>query len=230
MRFPFLLAIVGLLTVCASAQREGSISGTVYDNEGIPVADAHVSAELMQGGEKILTVLTTNTNELGGFLFSHLNLGEYRVAAEKQEAGYLSTAPDILTCKPPLTIVLSEQSPIADTSVRFMPKGATITGWVKNSNTGKTIPAHLSLSSITECGWSTTGTSGQFKFRLLVPANTPIKFGACAEGYKSWFHADSSNPSQPLALELRPGALFEIEIRLEHSLEQGEPICSAGRY
>lgn len=230
MGFPLWLAIVGLLTVCASAQREGSISGTVYDNEGVPVADAHVSAAVMQGGEQILTVLTTDTNELGGFLFSHLNLGEYRVAAEKQEAGYVSTSPDIFTCKPPSTIVLSEQSPTVDTSVRFMPKGATITGWVKDSNTGKTIPAHLSLSPIAECGWSTTGTSGEFKFRLLVPADTPIKFGACAEGYKAWFHADSSNPTRPLALELRPGALFEIEIRLERSLEQEKPLCSAGRY
>ena len=157
MRFTLLLSAVGLLTLCAAAQREGSISGTIYDHEGVPVEDAHVRVEVMQG-EKILTFLSTNTNDLGGFLFSHLKLGEYRVSAEKQEAGYLSTAPDIFVCKPPLTIVLSERSLTADTSVRFMPKGATITGWVKDSDTGRTIPAHLSLAPMAECGWSTTGT------------------------------------------------------------------------
>jgi hypothetical protein len=61
--------------------------------------------------DKILTVLATNTNDRGRFLFSHLKVGEYHISAEKQEAGYRSTAPDIFTCKPPLTIVLSEESP-----------------------------------------------------------------------------------------------------------------------
>jgi hypothetical protein len=111
-----------------------------------------------------------------------------------------------------------------------MPKGATITGWVKDSDTGKTIPAHLSLAPMAECGWSTTGTSGQFKFRLLVPPDTPIKFGACAERFQPWLYTDPSSPSRPLALELHPGSEFEIEIRLERNRENRQTFCSAGTY
>ena len=217
MRFKLLPLTVGLLTLCAAAQREGSISGTIYDHNGVPVESAHVSAEVMRG-DKELTFLTTKANDHGRFLFSHLKLGKYIISAEKREAGYLSTAPDIFTCKSPLTIALSEESPNADTSVRFMPKGATISGWVKDAKAAKTIPAHLCFAPISECGWSTTGTDGKYRFELLVPSDTPITFGACAEGYKPW---------TPLALDLRPGSKFEIDILLERSEENEQTLCYA---
>jgi hypothetical protein len=220
MRSRLLLPAVGLLTLCAAAQREGSISGTVYDHVGVPVAGAHVSAEVMRG-DKILTVLAAKTNDHGRFLFSHLRLGKYYISAEKREAGYLSTAPDIFTCKPPLTIVLSEESRTADTSVRFMPKGATISGWVKDVKTAEPISGHLSLAPIFECGWSTTGTDGRYRFELLVPSDTPITFGACSEGYKPW---------TPLALNLPPGSTFEIDVLLERSEGNEQTVCSASRY
>ena len=220
MRIILLLPAVGLLTLCAAAQREGSIGGTIYDHNGVPVTGAHVSAEVMRG-DKVLTFLTTKANDHGRFLFSHLKLGEYRISADKQEAGYLSTAPDIFTCNPPLTITLSEEYPSADTSLRFMPKGATISGWVKDVKTSEAIPAHLSLAPISECGWSTTGTAGKYKFELLVPSDTPITFGACSEGYNPW---------TPLALNLRPGSKFEIDVLLEHSEENEQRLCAAGTY
>ncbi|MGC2472748.1 MAG: carboxypeptidase regulatory-like domain-containing protein [Candidatus Sulfotelmatobacter sp.] len=217
-----LLIVFFLLSFKSSpaAQRAGRISGTVVRADGYPVADARVNAEIMDG-EKAVTGLVVQTDEHGRFLFSHLKLGEYRLSAEKQEAGYLSTAPDIFTCKPPLTIVLREESPTADTSVRFMPKGATISGWVKDAKTAKAISAHLSLAPISECGWSTTGTAGKFRFELLVPSDTPITFGACAEGYKPW---------TPLALNLRPGSKFEIDVLLERSEENEQTLCPAGTY
>ena len=220
MRFKLLLPAVGLLTLYGAAQRKGSISGTIYDDGGVPVAYAHISAEVMRG-DKILTVLATNTNDHGRFRFSHLKLGEFHISAEKQEAGYLSTAPDIFTCKQPLIIVLSEESPTADTSVRFKRRGATISGWVKDSRTAEAISAHLSLAPISECGWSTTGTAGRYRFELLVPSDTPITFGACSEGYKPW---------TPVALDLRPGSKIEIDVLLERREENEQTLCSAGTY
>ena len=217
-----LLVVVSLLwfTSSPAAQRAGRISGTVVREDGYPVADAHVNADVMDG-EKAVTWLVVQTDEHGRFLFSHLKLGEYRISAEKGEAGYLSTGPDIFTCKPPLTIVLSEESPTADTSVDFMPKGATITGWVKDAKTAQAISAHLSLAPIPDCGWSTAGTTGKHRFELLVPSDTPITFGACSEGYKPW---------TPLALSLRPGSRFAIDVLLERNEENEQTLCSAGTY
>jgi hypothetical protein len=71
--------------------REGSIRGTVPADNG-PVADAHVFAEVMQCS-KILTVLNTNADDLEVFAFSQLAFGEYRVSAQKEEAGHLSLGP-----------------------------------------------------------------------------------------------------------------------------------------
>jgi hypothetical protein len=229
-RFVFLFSFVVLTALLAATQvREGSIRGTVFNDEGMPVADAHVSVDVMQG-DKILTVLSTNTDDLGTFFLSHLRLGEYRLSAEKSEDGYLSTRPDIFLCKPPLSVVLKQDSPAANTSIRFLPKAGTITGWVKDSGTGRSIAAHLSLAAITACGWSTTGTDGRYKFRLQIPADTPVKLGACAEGYKLWFYADPSNPSRPAPLELRSGTKFEIEIKLEHGAENAQTPCVSGNY
>src|SRR6266542_3601425 len=115
MRLAFLLSLLSVLSVSAATKvGDGSIRGTVLADDGAPVADAHVYAEVMQGS-KIVTALNENTDDLGIFVFSRLAEGEYRVSAEKQEAGYLSTRPDIFISKPALTVVLTPDAPTAAT-------------------------------------------------------------------------------------------------------------------
>src|SRR5208282_5964258 len=129
MRLALLLSLLFLITVCAAAQaREGSIRGAVLADDGSAVADAHVYAEVMQGS-KILTVLNANTDDFGIFVLSGLGTGEYRVSADKEEAGYLSTRPDIFTSEPYLTVVLTPDTPTSTTVIRFHPKAGIITGW-----------------------------------------------------------------------------------------------------
>jgi len=229
MRLAFVLSLLSVLSVPAAAQVDGSIRGTVLAEDGSPVADAHVYADVMQGS-KILTVLNENTDDLGIFTFSRLGLGEYRVSADKQEAGYLSTRPDIFISKPALTIVLTPDTPIADTTIQFGPKAGVVTGWVRDSDTNRSIAANLSLAPADGTGWSTTGTTGRFKFRLLIPANTPVNLGACAEGYTPWFYADPSDPSRPVPLQLRPGAELKIDIKLRHSSKNRQTRCLSGKF
>jgi len=229
MRPAFLLSLLSVLSVPAAAQLDGSIRGTVLADDGAPVSDAHVYAEVVQGS-KILTVLNKTTDDLGIFTFSRLAVGEYRVSADKQETGYLSTRPDIFIPKPALTIVLTPDTPTATTIIRFSPKAGVITGWVKDSDTNRSIAAHLSLAPTDGPGWSTTGAAGGFKFRLLIPANTPVNFGACAEGYTPWVYADPSDPSHPVPLQLRPGAELKIDIKLRHSMENPQTPCLSGKF
>jgi hypothetical protein len=223
MLLAFLLSFLVVPSVVASAKpRDGSIRGTVLTADGKPVPDAHVYAEVMRGS-KILTVLNTNTDDLGIFMFSRLAAGKYRVAAEKGEAGYLSTWPDIFTARPALTLVITPDRPTVTTLIRFGPRAGVITGWVRDSATGRRIGAHLSLAPISPGGgWSTTGTDGRFKFRLFIPANTAIRFGACAEGYQPWLY---DNP-----LQLRPGTKLELDIKLERSLENAQTPCWYGTF
>ena len=135
-------------------------------------------------GSRVLTGLDATTDEFGAFSITGLAAGEYRVSAEKREVGYLSTRQDIFNAKQPLTIVLTPDTPVVTAIIRFRAKAATITGWVRDSVTGMPIAAHLSLGPADGSGWSGTGTTARFKFSLQIPADTPVNFGACAEGYK----------------------------------------------
>ena len=229
MRLAFLLSLLSVLSVPAAAQVDGSIRGTVLAEDGAPVANAHVYADVMQGS-KILTVLNENTDDLGIFTFSRLGVGEYRVSADKQEAGYLSTRPDIFISQPALTIVLTPDTTTANTIIRFSPKAGVITGWVRDSDTNRSIAAHLSVAPTGRSGWSTTGTAGRFKFRLLIPANTPVNLGACAQGYTPWSYADPSDPSRAVPLQLRPGAELKIDIKLRHISENPQIPCLSGKF
>jgi len=201
----FLLPFFYLFTISLGAQEPvGSIRGTVLTNLGDPVENAHVYADVMDGS-KILTVLSARSDEEGVFTFSHLAMGTYRLSAEKEEAGFLSTRPDIFLSRPELNVVLTDAIPRFNTVVRFAPKAGVLSGWVRDAVTGRPIAAHLSLAPMSgRGGWSTTGTNKKFEFRLLIPSDTAVRFGACAEGYKPWFYSESSDPSRPAPVQLKP--------------------------
>jgi hypothetical protein len=228
-RIPLLF---GLFFICLSwslaEEPAGFISGTVLAEDGHPVTDAHVSAELMDG-EKIVARLIAQTDEHGRFAFKGLALGKYRLSAEKQEAGYLSTLPDIFNSRPEIIANLTGSSPTFDTVVRFEPKAGVIAGWVRDAATGRPLRAHLSLAPFSgRGGWSTTGTSGRFEYRLLVPSNVEIRFGACSEGYKRWVYTEPSQPSAIASLKLKSDYEARIEIRLEPSTDPADALCSFG--
>jgi len=229
MRLAPSLLLPVFMAIAAGAQvREGSIRGVVLTDDGHPVGDAHVYAGVMHGS-RILTVLNANTNDFGVFAFPRLAFGKCRVSAEKPESGYLSTAPDIFSSRPALTVVLTPDKTTVTKVIRFGPKAATITGWVRDSLTGDPIAAHLSLAPANGDGWSTTGTDGQDPFHLMIPANTPVNFGACAEGYEVWRYGNSSSPPRTIPLRLRPGATLKVDIKLERS-ENAKAPCFSSTY
>jgi len=49
MRLACLLSLLSVLSVPAAAQVDGSIRGTVLADDGAPVSDAHVYADVVQG-------------------------------------------------------------------------------------------------------------------------------------------------------------------------------------
>ena len=127
--------LVVLFFVCISRslaeQPAGFISGTVLTEDGHPVTNAHVSAEVMDG-EKTITVLIKQADQHGRFAFTGLALGRYRLSAEKQEAEYLSTAPDIFNSRPEIIANLTDSAPTFDAVIRFEPKAGVISGWVRD--------------------------------------------------------------------------------------------------
>ncbi len=229
-RLTIRFALLLLFSTPASAQlQQGLISGTVLAPDGNPVEDAHVSAQVMKGSA-VLTVLNADTGKDGQFTFSGLALGEYRLSAQKIEAGYLSTGTDVLGGGKPLAIALTAEMPTSTALIHLGPKAAIITGWVLDSSTGSAISAKLSLRPMDGSSWSMTGIDQKFKFRVLVPANTAIRLGACADGYSPWFYADPSMPTRPTPVQLASGVALDIVIRLEPAKDRAEMSCAAGTF
>ena len=200
----------------------GTISGTVLTEQGVPVADAHVSARVMDG-EKALTVLGAHTDKSGKFVFNALAWGTYRISAEKQEAGYLTTAPGGFISRPLIIANLTSASPVFNTEIRFDPKAGVLSGWVVDATNGKSLRAHLSLAPVSGGRWwSTTGTAGDYEFRLQIPSNTDLLFGACAEGYKKWAF---SGP-----VHLNPDFELKLQIKLQPSNDPADAVCLFGKF
>lgn len=226
---PFTVLLL-FATSAAAQLQQGLIRGTVLAPNGNAVEDAHVSAGVMKGSN-ILTEQSADTDSHGQFVFSGLALGEYRLSAEKTEAGYLSTGIDILNGrKPALTITLTEEIPSSTALIHLGPKAGIITGWVLDSLTGSTISAKLSLSPVNGSSWSMTGTNQKFKFRVLVPADTAFRLGACADGYKPWFYADPSRPGSPIPVQLASGAELNVVIKLEPVPDRAKMSCAASTF
>ena len=119
-------------------------------------------------GSAVLTVLNADTGKDGQFTFSGLALGEYRLSAQKIEAGYLSTGTDVLGGGKPLAIALTAEMPTSTALIHLGPKAAIITGWVLDSSTGSAISAKLSLRPMDGSSWSMTGIDQ--KFRVSGPS------------------------------------------------------------
>jgi len=222
------VAVLLFATPVVAQTQSGLIRGTVVSSDGNPVQDAHVSAEIMKGSE-IITGLAANSDDHGQFVFSSLAMGEYRLSADKAEAGYLSTF-GIFSSEPGLIITLTEEAPAATAVIHLGRKAGVITGRVLDSLTGNTVRAKLSLSPMDGSSWSMMGASEKFEFRVLIPADTPMRFGACAEGYMPWFYADPSNPNSPAPVTLSSGAELHTLIKLERRNGKEQTDCAAGSF
>ena len=220
-----LLLILTSVSIAQSAR--GMIRGTVLADDATPVAGAHVSADVMRG-DMWITSIDAQTDDAGQFVFSGLAFGEYRLSAQKGEAGYLSTRTDILDCRQEQRVMLTDDEPSASAVIRFAPKAGTLIVRFKDAKTGALISAHLSWASYAnpEGGWGTAGHVGKDDLRVLFPSNTPIRLGACSEGYAKWVYADASKPSRPVALTLAPGTERFIEIQLQPSSDLENQVCA----
>jgi hypothetical protein len=215
MRLYHLFAFVLALSLAAVGQdSQGVIRGTVIADDGSPVPDAHVSADVMKTSSVILTVLDANTDANGTFIFQHLGWGEYHLSAQKDEADFLSTRPDGFNFRKPLTVILAHGHPEESVLIRFGAKGAIITGWVKDAESDKPISASLRIIAVDGRASLSTGISGKYKFRQLIFPDTPVYFEVVSEGYEPWFYSDPSYPSRKAILKLEPGSELEFDIKL----------------
>src|SRR5690348_2032848 len=89
LRHAVFVAVVAIASVSV-ASKSGSISGTVRDNSGLPVADAEVYALPLTASVHRLVPFSHSDNA-GKFAFDQLPSGKYKVFAAKPAADYPPT-------------------------------------------------------------------------------------------------------------------------------------------
>jgi uncharacterized surface anchored protein len=203
-----------LVSWIAFAQDRGLIRGTVLDETGAPVANAYVAIDTMSDG-KVASTLNAYTDSTGQFVFDGLALGDYRVSAQKEDEGYLTTRPNVFEHNPPLLVSLTADDPAATATVHFSARGAVITGRIRDSQTGAPIAAQFTLKPENGDGLLGTGANGKDRFALSVPANAGFTIEISAAGYKTWTYTDSSHPGKAAVLRLESGSKLDWDIQLD---------------
>jgi hypothetical protein len=210
-----LMLLCSAATVVAQSQESRAIiRGTVLDEAGSPVPNAYVAADMM-ASEKIAKVFETYTDLTGQFVLEGLPFGEYHVSAQKEAEGYLSTRPNVLQHNSPLEVRVTPDHEADAVTIHFSPRGAMLTGTVRDANTGASIPAEITLKPENGDGLLGTGTNGKENFRLAVPANEGFTLLISAPGYTTWTYREDANPEHPGVLRLGSGSEKKLDVRLD---------------
>jgi len=202
------ICLVLASSVCAQEQRAGSIRGTVVDEEGVPVPEAKVNAEIADGRARHTAVRYVETDSNGHFVVDNLPWGTYKVVAMKEDAGYPNTAfafygNDVLQ-----TSTLTPTRPVGELTIHLGPKAGVLKGAVVSTLDGAPLNASFRLTrAASPDKW--LSTSVESNYRVLLPASTDILLEVSAPGFKTW------TPAGPL--QLHPGEELRLDISMDPS-------------
>jgi hypothetical protein len=204
------VVLLGCLSTAASFAQEyhyppGKIRGTVFNDQGKPVAGARVEA-VPFGRPMAMAIPWAPTDKDGRFLIEHLELEEYVVSAAKEDEEYASTAWSFYSKGTPLhRVTLTVAAPEAETSISFGPKAGVVTGKVVDAGTGQPLPAAINLSR-TDDPNAWIGLGGTPEYRVLIPSNVAVGIVFQENGYQDW------RPDKPLLLA--PGEKIVMNVSL----------------
>lgn len=211
--------LASLLLVAGTALAQGTITGTVVDETGKPLAGAkvHITERDRLVGHRLIQSYETDAS--GCFRISDVPWGTYFVLAAKEGAGYPDPEGTFYSDNVAPTVTLAEGLPSADLIVKLGPKAGVLElGPVTDSATGKAIP----LASVTVRRASDPNlfiSASVTQRRLLIPALTDVLIEISADGYEAW----------PPAAEQAEGRLFlkSQEIRKLSVALQARPPATA---
>ncbi len=208
-----LLAAPAMYSQVSPTQPEGRIIGTVLDERGQPIDNAHVSTLVsLRPGETFATEGAKTVNN-GQFQIEHLSLGSFTVLASKDEDGYAGFNQAGMP-----TVTLTPEAPLAKVVVKLGPKEGILAPSVTDKVTGKPVCNFLLRWHVTGTNSSWAGGMGfsRWTTRQSIPAEKDVFIDmVSARGYKKWVPTDPSDPSRPLQLYLQHGEVKSLSIELE---------------
>jgi hypothetical protein len=195
-------------------ESQGTIQGTFSYEDGRPVKDATVYAHPMFG--TITVVPHTTTNESGHFVISHLWLGKYAVGGEKLDEGYANMTSQFYSDGKCETVVLTSRNPAANVTIHFGPKAGMLVGTVVDAVTNAPLNPCVEFRRGKNFSNFLSGTGlVNARYRVLVPSSTDVLMKVWYGGHKVWYYPGTTVKAQSRPLNLKPGEVTKIEIRLE---------------
>lgn len=209
--FNLLAGVLLVGSVCA--QDRGIVTGTVLDEHGSPVVKAKVLIT-EKGTPFMHRVLQFHETDADGhFRVAHVPWGTYIVTVGKEDAGYADTGLGLYCSNAYPIVVLTEDSPTDDVTLRIGPKaGVLAVAPVTDQLNGKEIrSASITLRCIgnNDLFITTSTTVGH----LLVPPLTAVEVTISAPGYKSWPAPDQATTEGRILL--RPEQTQKLEVALQ---------------
>lgn len=205
-------------SISVSAQTNGTIEGTVLDEESRPLAGARVHIENRNPTpHHILRFFETDAD--GHFLISKVPWGSYAVLAGKEADGYPDTKGAFYSNYDVPTVSLAPPVITRTVTVRMAPKAGIINvNSVVNAMTWENIksaPITLRRDANKDL-FVTTSTTTE---RLLAPSGVKIRIEIHAVGYEDWYYPGFTDASRSVPIELRPGEALMLDVKLQPKVQ-----------
>lgn len=196
-------------------ENRGVIQGTVTYEDGKLVKGATVYTQPLDR-PMIGIVPHATTDERGHFAVSHLWLGKYAVGGEKLDEGYPDMTSQFFSDGKFETVVLSSGSPVANVRIQLGPKAGILIGTVVEAVTNVALNPCVEFRRAKSPSNFLSGTGlVNAKYRVLVPSNTDVYMRVWYGRHKSWYYPGTTQKGESRALNLKPGEVMTIDIRLE---------------
>jgi len=213
MRTSVLNILAGILLIgLARAQDHGVITGAVLDERGSPVVSAKVF--ITEKGVVVMhrVLQFHETDADGRFRIAHVPWGTYVVTVGKEGAGCADTGLGLHCNSVYPTVVLTEDSPTADVTLRFGPKAGVLKlEPVTDLITGREIRlAAIRLKCADNPDFFIYTSAAQRSF--LIPPLTDVLVEITAAGYKPWPPPDQAAEAK---INLRPEEVRKLRVTLQ---------------
>lgn len=201
-----------------SSQPEGTISGTVLNEDGQSFKGVQVCTYMMgapSGSREARGGCLATTDDAGQFRIDHVAMGTFGVEAIKPDQGYIAFAGT--SVKQFVTLTSSQSS--ATVVLKLGPKAGVLLPSAKDKFTGEPVTDFQVSWMIVDSDEATSisggETIGQETRRTLVPPEKYLVLTISARGYKKWVYHDPSDPSRPAFIRFQPGEEKELLVELE---------------
>jgi hypothetical protein len=213
MQGTWLIVFVVIVSSHLTGQAVGRISGTVINEDGQVVEQADVCTSVT-AESNTTTSCRIPVDKEGQFQIENVKFGSYGLSAINEAEGY-----SIENQRPGLRVAVTPKNPSPKVTIRLRPRGAVLTGSIRDKVTGKPVEgAWINYIDIDNGGGGGAHRIDGRQFVMAAPMDTDLLIYVSANGYKGWVYTDPSNPARPL-VRFASGERRVLDMELEPLLK-----------